>query len=53
MPIFQFTDDDGDTHHFEAPNEESAYKVLALLQGGPQEEGGGPCCRCCARAVIY
>lgn len=41
MPIFQFTDDDGETHHFEAPNEESAYKVLALLQGGPQEEGVG------------
>lgn len=41
MPIFQFTDHDGETHHFEAPNEESAYKVLALLQGGSQEDGEG------------
>lgn len=39
MPIFQITDDDGEIHHFEAPNEESAYKVLALLQGGAQGEG--------------
>lgn len=39
MPIFQFTDDDGETHYFEAPNEESAYKVVALLKAGPQEEG--------------